>query len=263
LRTDTLIRILGYGYTDQDSPDEEAGEQAMVGKRRKVSNPLALAVLATLRQQPMHPYEMAATMRSQGKERSIKLNYGSLYTVVDNLARHGLIEAMEASREGRRPERTVYRLTDAGRAELEDWLTELLGTPVKEYPQFEAALALMSVLTPGQVLEALRDRALALQQALSDERAELARYPWLPRLFVLESEYHLMTQEAELGWVRGIVSELEDGSFPLVAEWAQWHKTGEFPAEIAAMANAALDETMSADAAGGRTEPGPREEPLN
>ena len=83
----------------------------MVGKRRRVSNPLALAVLATLRQRPMHPYEMAAAMRSQGKERSIKLNYGSLYTVVDNLARHGLIEAMEASREGRRPERTVYRPT--------------------------------------------------------------------------------------------------------------------------------------------------------
>ena len=87
----------------------------MASKRRRVSNPLALAVLSALRERPMHPYEMAATMRSQGKERSIKLNYGSLYTVVDNLAKHGLIEAMEATREGRRPERTVYRLTEAGR----------------------------------------------------------------------------------------------------------------------------------------------------
>ncbi len=66
--------------------------------RRAVSNLLALAVLVTLTERPMHPYEMAATMRSQGKERSIKLNYGSLYTVVNNLARHGLIEAMGALR---------------------------------------------------------------------------------------------------------------------------------------------------------------------
>ena len=66
--------------------------------RRAVSNLLALAVLVTLTERPMHPYEMAATMRSQGKERSIKLNYGSLYTVVNNLARHGLIEAMGAGR---------------------------------------------------------------------------------------------------------------------------------------------------------------------
>ncbi len=49
------------------------------------------------------------------RSKSIKLNYGSLYTVVDNLAKHGLIEAVEARREGRRPERTVYRLTDTGR----------------------------------------------------------------------------------------------------------------------------------------------------
>src|SRR6266576_2298571 len=109
--------------------------------RRAVSNLLALAVLVTLTERPMHPYEMAATMRSQGKERSIKLNYGSLYTVVNNLARHGLIEATGAGREGRRPERTVYQITEAGRKELEDWMAELVAVPVKEYPQFEAAPA--------------------------------------------------------------------------------------------------------------------------
>jgi DNA-binding PadR family transcriptional regulator len=217
--------------------------KAMVGKRRKVSNPLALAVLGTLRERPMHPYEMAATMRSQGKERSIKLNYGSLYTVVNNLAKHGLIEAMEASREGRRPERTVYLLTESGRAELEDWLAELLGTPAKEYPQFEAALSLLAVLGPGRVLELLRDRVSALEKSISDERAELALYPWLPRLLMLEAEYHLAMQEAELTWVRGIAGELADNSFPDLDAWAHVHETGELPAELIAMSMAALAET--------------------
>ena len=205
----------------------------MAGKRRRVSNPLALAVLSSLRERPMHPYEMAATMRAQGKERSIKLNYGSLYTVVDNLAKHGLIQAVEASREGRRPERTVYRLTDEGRAELEDWLTELLGTPVKEYPQFEAALAEMAVLPPAQVRDVLERRVEALEKALAQERAEIAQLPWLPRLFLLENEYHLAVQEAELAWVRGLVRELQDGSFPLMKEWDHWTRTGEFPDGLA------------------------------
>src|SRR6202042_740363 len=207
------LHILGYEYTD-------TGKQAIVmaGKRRRVSNPLALAVLASLRERPMHPYEMAATMRSQGKERSIKLNYGSLYTVVDNLAKHGLIEAMEASREGRRPERTVYRLTDEGRAELEDWLTELLGTPVKEYPQFEAALAEIAVLPPDQVRDVLEHRVEALEQAVAQQRAETAQLTWLPRLFLLENEYHLAIREAELAWVRGLAEQLRDGSFPLMKE---------------------------------------------
>jgi DNA-binding PadR family transcriptional regulator len=206
----------------------------MTGKRRRVSNPLALAVLASLRERPMHPYEMAATMRAEGKERSIKLNYGSLYTVVNNLAKHGLIEAMEASREGRRPERTVYRLTKAGGEELEDWLIELLGTPVKEYPQFEAALAEMAALSPDQVREVLGHRVELLEEALDQGRAEMAQIPWLPRLFLLEAEYHLTIREAELAWVRGLVRELQDGSFPLMKEWDHWTRTGEFPAGLPA-----------------------------
>src|ERR1700745_809057 len=130
----------------------------MADRRRSISNPLALAVLASLHERPMHPYEMASTMRERGKEQSIKLNYGSLYTVVDNLAKHGLIEAVEARREGRRPERTVYQLTDTGRVKLEAWMSELLSTPVKESPQFEAALSLMPVLPPDAVLDLLRVR---------------------------------------------------------------------------------------------------------
>jgi hypothetical protein len=121
---------------------------------------------------------------------------------------------MQTSREGRRPERTVYRLTEAGRAELEDWLTELLGTPVKEYPQFEAALAEIAVLNPAQVRDVLEHRVEALEEALAQERAQIAELPWLPRLFLLEAEYPLAIREAELGWVRGLVRELQDGTFP-------------------------------------------------
>jgi DNA-binding PadR family transcriptional regulator len=96
--------------------------------RRKVSNPLALAVLACLAERPMHPYEMSTTMRERGKHESIKLNYGSLYSVVESLHKHGLIAPRETVKDGRRPERTVYEITPAGRLEFVDWLAELIGT---------------------------------------------------------------------------------------------------------------------------------------
>src|SRR5690349_21178308 len=165
----------------------------MADRRRSTSNPLALAVLASLHERPMHPYEMAATMRERGKEQSIKLNYGSLYTVVDSLARSGLIEAMEESREGRRPQRTVYRLTDTGRARLDSWMSELLAEPVKEYPQFEAALATMPVLHPDAVLELLRTRVRLLQKEIGQNRIllETAHNAGLPRVLLIEGEYHL------------------------------------------------------------------------
>jgi DNA-binding PadR family transcriptional regulator len=207
--------------------DEMAG-------RRAVSNPLALAVLVTLCERAMHPYEMATTMRSYGKERSIRLNYGSLYTVVNNLAKHGFIEPVGASREGRRPERTVYQITEAGRKELDDWMAELIAVPVKEYPQFEAALSELPVLSPGRALELLRARAGALEQAIADDRAELAGLD-IPRLFLLEAEYQLAMREAELAWLRGLVAELADRTFPGLDGWQHVHDTHEWPPEFGAL----------------------------
>src|SRR6266536_2219467 len=127
-------------------------------RKRKVSNPLALAVLALLSEKPMHPYEMSTTLRNRSKEESIKLNYGSLYSVVETLHRHELIDVQETIREGRRPERTIYSITEAGRVELVDWLSELLSIPVKEFTQFEAALSLMPCLPPDEVSRLLHMR---------------------------------------------------------------------------------------------------------
>jgi len=203
----------------------------MADRRRSITNPLALAVLACLHERPMHPYEMAATMRERGKEQSIKLNYGSLYTVVDSLAKNGLIEALEARREGRRPERTVYRLTDAGRARLDEWMSQLLAEPVKEYPQFEAALSLMPVLHPDEVLELLRTRTRILTQEIARARVMLdtARKARLPRLLLIEGEYHLALQETELAWVENLADELEAGTLEGLDGWRHVYETGEAP----------------------------------
>jgi DNA-binding PadR family transcriptional regulator len=227
--------------------------------RRAVANPLALAVLVTLFERPMHPYEMASTMRSRGKERSIKLNYGSLYTVVNNLARHGFIEAVEAHREGRRPERTVYRLTEEGRKETEDWMSELVAVPVKEYPHFEAALAELPVLAPGRALELLRERVAALERLIADTRAELAGLHWLPRLFQLEAEYAVAMQDAELTWLRGLVREFEDRTFPGLDGWQYVHDHGEMPPELMAYPPSppgTADQDTGGHRSGAGTQPG-------
>ena len=112
-----------------------------MAKRRKVSNLLALSLLSLLTQQPMYPYQIASVLRERGKDQAMKINWGSLYTVVQNLEKHGFIEAVAVVREGRQPERTTYRITAAGREEQRDWLRELVGEPEREYTRFEAALA--------------------------------------------------------------------------------------------------------------------------
>ncbi len=202
-----------------------------MAKRRKVSNVLALALLAVLAPgRPMHPYQMVTVLRRTGKEHDMKIKWGSLYTVVQNLEKHGFIEATGSNREGRRPERTIYAITEAGRAELKDWLRELVAEPEKEYPRFEAALSVLGVLPPDEVTELLEERLRALDAGIAGQRAGLEQAgQQVPRVFLIEGEYALAMREAEATWVRTLLKELTDGTLSGVAEWREYHKTGGVP----------------------------------
>ncbi|WP_369388214.1 PadR family transcriptional regulator [Streptomyces sp. CG1] len=205
----------------------------MAVKRRKLGNPLALAVLATLWQKPMHPYEIAQTLRRQGKDSSTKINYGSLYTVVQSLQKHGLVEITDVERQGNRPERTVYGLTDAGREELTEWLSDLMAVPVKEYPIFETALSVMGVLHPDDLVRLLQERLNTLEVQVASGRGALEKlYETLPRLFLVETEYQLHMLQAQTEWVRGFLEEIQQGTLPGVDAWRRYHETGELPDEF-------------------------------
>ena len=192
---------------------------------RKVSNPLALAVLALLFERPMHPYEMVSTLRERGKHESVRFKYSSLYSVVEALQREGLIVGLETRREGRRPERTVYGLTEAGRAEFLTWLRELLREPVKEYTQFAAGLSFIPALPPTEAAALLDERVRLLEEEVGEMRSRLATVmeQGLSRLFLIEAEHELVLREAELGWVRELVREIEDGTLAGMPEWESFH----------------------------------------
>ena len=192
---------------------------------RNRANPLALAVLVCLAEQPRHPYEVATTLRQRHKHESVRLNYGSLYGVVESLERRGLIAAQETVRSGRLPERTVYGLTDAGRIETHDWLTDLISTPVRDYPAFQAALSFLPALPPDDVLGLLRERAQHLESDLAQAAAtrELIQKQRLPRLFWVEAEFGVVLREAELGYVRTLIRDIESGALDGTAWWREMH----------------------------------------
>jgi DNA-binding PadR family transcriptional regulator len=192
------------------------------------SNPLALAVLALLFERPMHPYEMGMILKHRHKEESIKLHYGSLYTVIDLLLKRGLIVAKEIARDGRRPERTVYDITPAGRDELRIWMADLVGEPVKEYPRFEAALCLLPVLLPDEALALLRRRLQLIERnvaKLARQIDEVSRQK-LPPLFLVETEYRLALIEAEQHFVAELIRRIETGWGPLEL-WRSIHRNRE------------------------------------
>src|SRR5580692_231468 len=157
----------------------------MTDNKRPFQNPLALAILVLLYERPMHPYEMATTLRERRKESSNKLNYGSLYTVIEQLLRKRFIQVREVLKEGRRPQKTIYELTAEGETELVDWMRELVSSPVKEFPRFEAAISLLPALPPEEVVTLLEIRLGLLQKTIEGlaEEERTCRAMNLPRLF--------------------------------------------------------------------------------
>lgn len=172
-----------------------------------------------LNEAPMHPYEMKLKMRERGHERAVRIKDSSIYDTVERLAGLGFIEPVETSREGRRPERTVYRLTEAGSDELQSWMRELISVPSPEFPEFAAALMfIVGVRDKNEVVELLRHRAmlregeLAVGEAYSKAAIEQIN---LPRIFDIESEFIRYQIRGEIAWIHKTITELEDGTL----EW--------------------------------------------
>ncbi|MBV6697500.1 PadR family transcriptional regulator [Kitasatospora aureofaciens] len=186
-----------------------------MAKRRKVSNPLALAVLAELTAEPMHPYEMGRRLQEHGKDRNIKYNRSSLYMVVEQLRKAGFVAEQETVRDTQRPERTVYAITPEGRTELHDWMRELVAEPQDEYPGYGVALSLLVVLDTAESIELLRRRLELLDERIDASRgllrkgAEMGVHP----MFVVEEEYALARLEAERRFTENLIGQLGDPEF--------------------------------------------------
>ncbi|WP_242885510.1 PadR family transcriptional regulator [Actinomadura litoris] len=175
--------------------------------------PLALAVLRMLCDGPMHPYEMQQRIRDHAYDSAVKITHGSLYHTVERLTGAGLIEPLETSREGRRPERTVYAVTVAGRDAACDRLAELLAKPAQEFPLLGAGLAFLNLLSEREVEQRLRFRALALEAELAGHRTvnDSLLKRGLERYKLIDHEWTIARVRAELDFVRGLADDLEAG----------------------------------------------------
>jgi DNA-binding PadR family transcriptional regulator len=193
---------------------------------------LALAILALLSEEPMHPYRMQQLIKQRHKEAVINVRLrSSLYQTIDRLERAGLIAVQETEKADNRPERTIYRLTAEGAATARQWLREMLAHPVNEYPEFPAALSFLPLLPPHEALALLttRSEALVTEIAAIDRKLTTAG-PWLPRLFVLEVDYQRAMMETERLWLQGVIAELQSGELHWDEAWLR--EQAEPPEEV-------------------------------
>jgi DNA-binding PadR family transcriptional regulator len=169
-----------------------------------------MAVLSMLAEDPAHAYRLQQLIKERHKDDVVNVSQRNMiYQTIERLLRDGLIRVEATERAQRRPERTTYALTAAGRATLDEWMHAMLSTPAREFPEFPAALAFLPTISPAAALDALTIRAARLEQRLAEIDEELTQgATFLPRLFLVESELARRVIAAELEYVRGLVEDL-------------------------------------------------------
>lgn len=193
-------------------------------------------------QPAMHPYKMQRLIKSRGKDEVVNVGQrASLYRTIDRLRRIGLIRVVESKRDDKRPERTLYALTDEGRTTWREWILDALATPTRNYWEFPAAIAFMPLLDPDDVLEQLEKRKIKLAGELERIRRPDPDSAEWDRLFDLEMEYLRVITAAELGWIDSILSDLRSGAISWTSEWLTM---------MAQRENAATDIVSTADETG-------------
>lgn len=177
--------------------------------------PMGVMVLALLSEGDMHPYEMVRLMRARRDERLLSITNGTLYHTVGRLQRSGLLEEVGTDREGNRPERTTYTLTDAGKDALLRWLRRELSS-IDRPTEFRIALAEAHNLERRDVIENLRVRRDALAEAHVSHRDGLtgARHKNVPEQVLVEFERQEVLLEAELRWLDSLLDRLASEAFP-------------------------------------------------
>ncbi|MGO6740968.1 PadR family transcriptional regulator [Rhizobium ruizarguesonis] len=183
-------------------------------------SPTALAVLGMLMEEPLHPYRMQRLIKERGKDEVINVTQrASLYQTIQRLEREGLITAQKTVRDDKRPERTVYEITEKGRDMALEWMREMLSTVTREYPEFPAAISFLPLLTPNDVLGRLEQRAKIIESELRRIDGVLREAQAVPRLFLLEMEYLQALHATELSWVNGVVEDLRAERITWTDEW--------------------------------------------
>ncbi len=191
---------------------------------RALRNPLSLVALGLLAEQPLHPYRMRALLRERGHDRIVKGSGASLYDSVARLTAAGLVEIQESVRDGRRPERTVYRITAGGLHALQGWVREALADPELQ-DQFTAALSFMYVVPRAEVVALMSQRMTALNALIDTSGAAIgdALHAGVPPIFLSEEHYNQAQLRSQLDWLDAFTAQLRDGQL----SWPQPRPTTE------------------------------------
>lgn len=171
-----------------------------------------LLVLGALHRGDLHPYEIKRRLQASMVECYLDVDVGTLYYAVRQLEKDGAIAPVAQERVARGGMRTIYRITDKGRAEFQDGF----------YRQFEAdgpvsatlygAILFLHCADRDRLAEAIRGRISRTDELI----AELAPLHEAMAPVISRGGEHLFRhierqRRLDRDWLADLLAEVESG----------------------------------------------------
>ena len=166
----------------------------MAGRGREVTRILILWLLS---ESPLHGYAVRRILAERGLAFWFPVDYGSIYAVLAALEQKGYVTALEAERQGARPERTRYAITQAGRRHLEELVEAAWQHINTAADPVQAALLANHELDAAEIQRFLHER-LGQLEARREQIASMARSAPNPAMV----DRQLALIEAEIEWTQ-------------------------------------------------------------
>jgi DNA-binding PadR family transcriptional regulator len=174
-----------------------------------------LVILGLLRERPLYGYEIKQIIEEHMSDWT-SIAFGSIYFALDKLADEKLVEKVEVEQQGKRPSRSVYQITNAGRDEFLKLLRGSWQEVERQYFTLDVCLFFLESLPREEVINFLRRRQAVLQAALGqieDHRDEQLALPEVPHLAMAIFDHTLVHTRAELEWLTDLLGKLEKGEY--------------------------------------------------
>ncbi|MBO9606037.1 MAG: PadR family transcriptional regulator [Paenibacillaceae bacterium] len=167
---------------------------------------MKLVILGLLMNKNRHPYEIRQIIKERDMHHYIKIQDGSLYYAIDQLVKEGNIAVVDVVKDNsNRPDKTIYGITEAGKAKFHELLYENITVGTMFYKPINAALAFTPLGDEKLVVEALEAKIAETEKRVDMLKTNYEEHvPFVPRssLYIMKGFYeHSLL---ELDWLRRI-----------------------------------------------------------
>ena len=169
-----------------------------------------LLLLGVLHRGDFHPYEIKRRLEAAMVDCYIDVDVGTLYYAVRQLEKEKLIEAVAQERVARGGIRTIYRITDAGRAEFRKGLHRQLGVEGPVSQTLYGALLFLHLADPNVVKDSIGRRIARLDELiekLAPIRHQLAEKLSTGGEHLLDHIDH--QRQLDRDWLKALLADIE------------------------------------------------------